>query len=326
MLPRTPVAEIYNKAIVPDLIFAAAHIENPTPVDNGRASSGAAKTLLAKVYLSMAGSPVNDQSAYALSRDEALQVINSHDFSLFQTDANSTWFDKLNNKAYDNKGENIWEVNYNYPDLPNSFNIYFIPKLVTFTYTGVTGYGGFYPDSVFLDSYAPNDLRGRHNQGFFYNHYTVNGVTYHFPWAVYKFFDKDVLENAPLSGKDFPLLRYADVLLTYAEAQNEADGSPNTLSYQCVNDIRTRAGLSPISGMSQDQFREEVWKERYWELCGENKNYFDIVRTQKVFDAKTRKFVPLVGFTLPSGAVVKDGYLPFPIPLSEVEINPLLGK
>ena len=76
--------------------------------------------------------------------------------------------------------------------------------------------------------------------------------------------------------------------------------------------------------MSKDAFREEVWKERYWELGAENKTYYDIVRTQQVYDSKQDKFVPIVGFTLPSGDIVKQGYLPFPIPLTEVQINPLL--
>ena len=161
--------------------------------------------------------------------------------------------------------------------------------------------------------------------GFFYNSFKVNGQTYNFPWAIYKFFDKGVLATAPGSGKGFPLLRYADLLLTYAEAQNEADGAPNSISYKAVNDIRARAGLPPLAtGLGMDAFREEVWKERYWELGAENKTYFDIVRTQQVYDAKQDKFVPIVGFTLPSGAVVQQGYLPFPIPLSEVQINPLL--
>lgn len=128
-------------------------------------------------------------------------------------------------------------------------------------------------------------------------------------------------------GKGFPFLRYADLLLTYAESQDVADGSPNTVSYKAVNDIRARAGLTPLtSGLSKEAFREEVWKERYWELGAENKTYLDIVRTQMVYDSKKSIFVPIVGFTLPSGSVVKAGYLPFPIPLSEVQINPLLGK
>lgn len=327
MIGKSAVAEIYDETIIPDLVFAASNLKRTTPAGSGRANIGAAKSLLAKVYLSTAGHPMNRQSDFSLASDLASQVINSQDFSLFQSDGSLTWFDKLNNHEFDNMGENIWGVNFGYPDRPNSFVFYFLPKEVTFNTGGVplNGFGGFYPAEDFLDSFAPEDLRGRHNQGFFYNEFTVNSVTYSFPWAIYKFFDKGVIENPTgSSGKDFPVLRYADVLLTYAEAQNESEGSPNALAYKCVNDIRERAGLAPISGLGNEQFREEVWKQRYWELCAENKYYFDIIRTQKVYNSKTGTFVPLVGFTLPSGATVKDGYLPYPIPMKEVQINPLL--
>ena len=325
LLPKTPVKEIYEKAIVPDLIFAQGNIKYQTPAGNGRVSVGAAKTLLAKVYLSMAGNPLKDPGAIALAKAKALEVISSNAFSLFQTDARLSWFDKLNNTAFDNKEEHIWDLNYNYPNFQSSMNVYFLPKEVVFNTPKFLQFGGFYPDPNYLNSFYPADLRGKHNMGFFYNSFTTNGTTYNFPWAVYKFFDKGVLTTSPGSGKGFPLLRYSDLLLTYAEAQNEADGSPNATAYKAVNDIRARAGLTPlVVGLSKDAFRNEVWKQRYWELGAENKTYFDIVRTQKVYDAKQNAFVPIIGFTLPSGAVVKQGYLPFPIPLSEVQLNPLL--
>jgi hypothetical protein len=326
LLPKTSVKTIYEEVIVPDLIFAEGNLKYATTVGNGRVSVGAAKTLLTKVYLSMAGNPVNSTTTMDLAKTKALEVINSNSFSLFQSDENLTWFDKLNNSSYDNTEEHIWDLNYNYPDFQSSMNIYFLPKDRVMTKAGFPGFGGFYPDADYLNSFDADDLRGRNNMGFFYNSYTIDGIIYEFPWAVYKFFDKEIIQTGPESGKNFPLLRYADLLLMYAEAQNEADGNPNAIAYKAVNDIRERAGLAPVSGLNQDQFREEVWKQRYWELGAENKTYFDIVRTQKVYDAKQNAFVSIVGFQLPSGAIVKEGYLPFPIPLREVQINPLLAE
>jgi len=325
MLPKTAVKTIYEEVIVPDLLFAEGNLKYTTPVGNGRVSVGAAKTLLAKVYLSMAGHPVNNAASMDLAKNKALEVINSNSFSLFQNDANHTWFDKLNNGDFDNLEEHIWNLNYNYPNFQSSLNIYFLPKEVVFNESGQLQFGGFYPDADYLDSFDPADLRGRNNMGFFYNSFTTNSGIYNFPWAIYKFFDKGILQTAPGSGKNFPVLRFADLLLMYAEAQNESDGSPNEKAYKAVNDIRERAGLNPVSNLSMEEFREEVWKQRYWELCAENKTYFDIVRTQKVYDARKNAFVPIVGFELPSGAVVKEDYLPFPIPLREVQINPLLA-
>lgn len=324
LLTKTPVKEIYEKAIVPDLVFAAANLQSPTPAGNGRVSIGAANALLAKVYLSMAGNPVNAPGAMALARDRAQEVITRGSFSLFQSDNKSTWFDKLNNASFDNLQEHIWDVNYSYPSSPSGLTCYFLPVGHIFNRPQKNQYGGFYPETNFLKSFDPADLRGKHNLGFFFNSFTTDGKTYNFDWAVYKFFDKGVLDTAPDGAKGFPLLRYADVLLTYAESQNEADGSPNSKSYEAVNDIRKRAGLSPIANLSKDDFRLEVWKQRYWELCAEGQGFFDIVRTQKVYDAKQKTFVPIIGFQVPSGAVVKQGYLPFPIPETEVQINPLL--
>lgn len=103
LIPKTPVKDIYEKAIVPDLKDAEASGLAASPVGTGRVSTGAAKALLAKVYLSMAGFPVNQPDKFALAKDKALEVINSGSFSLFQSDANRTWFDKLNNPDYDNK-------------------------------------------------------------------------------------------------------------------------------------------------------------------------------------------------------------------------------
>jgi hypothetical protein len=322
LLPKTPVQDIYDSVIVPDLLAAESSPLLASPNGNGRVSLGAAQTLLAKVYLSMAGNPVNETDKMALARDQALAVINSNAFSLFQTDSSLTWFNKLNNPAFDNTQEVIYAINYeanvNDASLPN----YFLPQESIFT--PFLQFGGFYPNTPFLNSYAPNDLRGLHNMGFFYDSIIVSGVTHHFPWAIYKYFDQGLIANSPHSGKGYDILRYADLLLVYAEAENEADGGANTTAYAALNSIRTRAGLAPVSGLSQVDFRTEVWKERYWELCAENKAWFDIVRTQKIFDATNNQFVNVVGFTLPSGATFTQANLQFPIPLSEVEVNPLL--
>jgi len=322
-LPRSPVQDIYNQVIVPDLLFAEQQPLNVTTSGNGRASIGAARALLAKVYLSMAG--VLQQTAdYTLAASAANAVIQSGNYNLFQTDASTTWFNKLNNPAYDNTQEHIWMVNYLINKSNSTVTVYFLPKQAIFT--PFLQFGGFYPTNAFLASYPTGDLRGLSNQGFYYDSITVSGATYHFPWAIYKFFDPGIIQNSPNSSKNFPLLRYADILLTYAEAQNEADGAPNAQSYTAVNSIRARSGLAPVTGLSQAAFRTEVWKERYWELSAENKIWFDIVRTGQIFDPSAGAFVPVVGHTVPSGATFTQANLVFPIPASEVQINPLLGN
>jgi hypothetical protein len=87
---------------------------------------------------------------------------------------------------------------------------------------------------------------------------------------------------APFEGSDQNLivLRYAEILLTYAEAKNEYSG-PDALVYEALNAVRERGGLPAVSGLGQSDLREVIRTERHIELCFENKRYFDIMRWRK---------------------------------------------
>ncbi|MBR1869753.1 MAG: RagB/SusD family nutrient uptake outer membrane protein [Bacteroidales bacterium] len=95
--------------------------------------------------------------------------------------------------------------------------------------------------------------------------------------------------NSNYTNVNWYLLRYADVLLLYAEALNEANGGPTAEAYEAVNQVRRRAfGLEDInapsaladlpSGLSQESFRKAVQDERGWELAGEGHRRQDLVR------------------------------------------------
>ena len=80
----------------------------------------------------------------------------------------------------------------------------------------------------------------------------------------------------------WPYIRLAEIYLSYAEAQNQYDGSPSALSLQRVNEVRGRVGLPGLpAGMSKDDFHNAVMKERCCELGNENARWFDIVRWKK---------------------------------------------
>lgn len=71
------------------------------------------------------------------------------------------------------------------------------------------------------------------------------------------------------NGHRHRLIRYSEVLLWYAEAQARADGTPNTLAYECINKVRNRAGLPNLtSGLSGEAFAEACFKEHGWEVAG----------------------------------------------------------
>ena len=73
------------------------------------------------------------------------------------------------------------------------------------------------------------------------------------------------------------ILRYADVLLILAEAENEVNG-PTLLAYEAINLVRNRAGIESLNGLTKDQFRNAVWMERRHELYGEFQTRFDLAR------------------------------------------------
>ena len=88
--------------------------------------------------------------------------------------------------------------------------------------------------------------------------------------------DKAPADDA--SGQNYIFYRYAEVLLNFAEAQNEATG-PTAEVYDAINKIRERSGIPPLEqGLSQDEMREAIRRERRVELAFENKRFFDIKR------------------------------------------------
>jgi len=125
-----------------------------------------------------------------------------------------------------------------------------------------------------------------------------------------------------------PQIRYAQVLLTYAEAQNEV-GGPTQAAYDAFKRIRDRAKLTtPALGTyTQSTFRNAVWKERWHELCYEQITWFDMVRLRKAFNERTKSFEEFVNHVnLSSNQKLQEKHLLLPLPTAELLNNPKLGK
>ena len=89
----------------------------------------------------------------------------------------------------------------------------------------------------------------------------------------------------------WPYLRLSEVMLSYAEAINEYNGKPDDIAYACINDIRSRVGLSPVKpNLQQDDFREALLKERALELGFEEVRWFDLIRWGRVQDFKKKLY------------------------------------
>lgn len=323
----SPVKSIYDEVIVPDLLEA----ENsglPATSPEGRVSMGAVKSLLSKVYLTMAGYPLQENDKYALAAAKAKEVIDMNTYGLF------TGYDDLRNPDSDNGVEHIFMTQYALGIAETAVPNWLLPN-----FRGISLYtdefGSMFSTPAFYNSFEDGDMRKEERQ-FFYTWFpghpsdweagqvpdSINLGNFY----IYKFFDEEAILNTARSEKNWPIFRYAEVLLIYAEAQNEADGSPNGLAYNALNEIRNRAfGPSgELSGLSQTQFREAVWRERYHELCFENKMWYDMIRTRKVMDDNNGQFVDLLGYTNFFGAVYQEEDLLFSIPQRELDNNPNL--
>jgi hypothetical protein len=125
------------------------------------------------------------------------------------------------------------------------------------------------------------------------------------------------ISNMWLSGKNIPVLRYADVLLSYAECLNELGRTSEALSY--VNPVRQRAGVADWTTVSQDEFRTEMMNERIRELIGENWRRFDLIRTGTWKSLVTTRN-KWSARSLAAGKFV-DGNMLLPIPQTELNQN-----
>ncbi|MDR2470441.1 MAG: RagB/SusD family nutrient uptake outer membrane protein [Tannerella sp.] len=154
--------------------------------------------------------------------------------------------------------------------------------------------------------------------GFAYN--AISGTGY----EPVKYCNWDVLpiDYSTRSEQDWILLRYADVLLMYAEARNEASG-PDASVYAAVNQVRARVDMPPLpEGLNQSAMRERIRNERRVELALEGVRWSDVLRWKT---AET--YIPTL--VDPGGArrqfdPSKHYLLPFP--QSEMDVNDQLDQ
>lgn len=138
-------------------------------------------------------------------------------------------------------------------------------------------------------------------------------------------------------------LRYAEVLLNYAEAKNESLSTPDESVYQAVEKIRQRAGLDPYqlpSGLNKEQMRERIRHERYIELSFENKRYWDLRRWKTAVERLDGKQYTACHITKHDDGTFTYEYKPvditplvfqekmyfMPIPQGDIEKNPNLEQ
>jgi hypothetical protein len=300
-IPRSPVLEIYEEIIIPDLNYAEQNLplEPPEP---GRATMGAAKAFLASVYLTMAGEPLKLGTAYfTLARDKAEEVMNM-DYYLFDD------FADVFNPEMKNGIEHIFDVQFdrNIQDRESIAMWLHWPRNIGLG----NGLGLYLPSVSLMNSYEPNDKRTDVTWKTEFPR-QKDGRIIRFPAHIWKYFDQEAYEDGqiPKASNNFPIIRYAEVLLIFAEADNEITG-PSENAYAAINKVRQRAGLDALSGLTQNSFRTAVYEERRHEFVAECKKWFDLVRTGRLIEVMTA-----------NGKNVQEKHKLFPIPQREIDVN-----
>ena len=261
-LIRSPQADVY-KQIEQDLTDAVKALPPSYPANQkGKITKGAALTLLGKVYLTRK----NYNSAIS-----TLKEVTTLGYTL-----NANYKDNFD-PAKKNGPESIFEVQYqggNDLGEQSNFAYVFAPRLSAASVTGfanTTPQGRNIPTNDLISAYEAGDLRKDISLK---TSYTIGGVTTNIPYIV-KFTYPHTITGR--TDNNWPILRYADALLMLAEALNEVSGPGEALPL--LNQIRKRAGLEELTGLTQGTFREAVAKERRVELAFENQRMFDLQRT-----------------------------------------------
>jgi len=284
--------------------------------DPGRPNKGSAKALLADVYLTQGGWPIKDVSKYALAASKAKEVIdNKSDYGFdLVPDLTTLW----PGAAYSiGTSEEVisFHSSANFGGSVNAF----------WGDSGRPGESGGWDDYFAEVTFFNNFPEGKRKDATFLTEWHNNATNSTIQWedsnAKHPYFKKfSLVEPIWASGMPVHIMRYAHVLLIYAEAKARS-GGPDEQAYTAINLVRTRAELEPLAGLTTDAFALAVVNERAWEFAGEWSRWFDLVRLEMVEEANSHKDV---NDLKPIGAITKADYQ-FPIPGDEVRINPNLS-
>lgn len=252
--------------------------ETYSSADMGRATSGAAKALLGKVYLTFhKWTEAKDILSQLIGKYQLVSPI-AQVFNVDNKNNNEIIFAVHFNKEIEGEGHSYW---YNLTNASDDTN----------------------QTSSLLNTFPTGDAR-------------KDLITYVQVEKNVRLMNKFYDTKSPTFktvGNDQILLRYADVLLMYAEALNEIqyDASEGSLALKYLNAVRQRAGISNLTVKqlpTQEKFRKGILVERQREFPYEGQRWFDLVRMGFAKSVMAK-----------NGVEIKDYQLLFPIPQQEIE-------
>lgn len=338
--PRATTAATYD-FIIKDLQDAIAVLPKASAygaTDIGRASRGAAKTLLAKVYMQRVGTGNGTAADWQSALTLLLDVDANEGYSLVPT---YSWL-------FDGKHEVNSEVIFDIqctrlPGLGCQLSNQEAPRKSNY---GSSQNGSFTSELPFFQEYVSTDKRLAPTWQLSFVDKSGNVVNWSSTQSsktaygadspyMHKFLDSLSVGD---DENNYIILRYGDNLLMEAEAMNEISGGPPAGAYTAINAVRARAGLAPLlAGLSQADFRDSVFHERRLELSQEGPNgYFDSQRNWNWASARIKanmalgaatgyktskypKFDPFLSD--PASAPIPDKWKLMPIPQRALDLN-----
>ena len=315
---REPKENVYNQ-IIADLKEAQDLPVSYSTAEDGRATQGAAKALLANVYMTL--------HKYAEAETILAEIINSGRYSLLENTPGSLNIDGYKNvfsPVNHNSKEGIFEIQFlkgGYGEGSNYANN-FAPENSGTNVVAVGGTGGNnIPEMDIYNAYEEGDLRRDFSMslGYYDNRKNNEWVESRY---VCKFMDVPYQNND--ASNNYPVIRYADVILMYAEALNQNGKTAEACKYLNMTRRRgfgyqttkTKNGTITLQpGTDKDQFALMVEQERRVELAFENHRWFDLIRTGRAVEVMRSK-----GFSL------NETNLICPIPQKQIDVNPKLTQ
>lgn len=283
----------------------------------GRATRWAVKGVLAQVYLTMAGYPLHQRDKLEDARVLLREIIDQEGTYVTFAPNYADLFTHDNDNEYA-----LFEVQYVSGGVGagGGFPAEIVPADIS---RSIAPFGGIVSASRLalsqdlLDAYEPGDLRFDVTIRTTYPTNTNPPGVGNTPF-IHKFIDEGVaLADRNDWPINFPLLRYADVLLMYAEVLAEQAGGPTPEAVALVNRIRARAGLPAINPTTKEEFDLALEHERRIEFVGEGVYWFDLVRRGRAVQVMNEWFA-----ATGQGIQIDEHHLVYPIPRSEMDIYP----
>ena len=316
-VPQSSPAEVYD-FIIEDLLFAETHLREEQ--GNGRATKGAVQAMLGKVYLQMTGFPLNQKDKFGLAAEKLEAVMNSGVYDLLPVYSNV--FDLNNEQSV----EMVFSIGMDGPGLGEGglLSTFYGPNG---SVNNGGGWGTCYINQEFEASYDREDVRlkqnvAKHNQN---DDVFVDGNN-PVSWRGWKHHAEKPNNYPNDTPFDNPYIRYADVLLLYAEAKLGQGQLTQDILDQTVNRVRARArnttdAVPDLQLGSDEEMLLALLDERRKELCLEGWRRGDLIRF-----GKYKEYVLAIdqgGWSTAGnpGPNYEDHEIRWPIPEAELVLN-----